>query len=369
VRKSQGDDDLPPFRLAIFSDAQLVGGAEASVAAYLRELSPRVEVVVMGVARDVVEWIAGQREGATSSLVPPVRGKWDLSSIAAQWRAVHALRPDIFQPNLISPSACRYAILGALLTGGVRVVALEHLPVHTDAWTQRRLKQLTAPFFAAHVAVGVNAARETERLAGRPAGAVRTIHNGVPDRPLNRRPRPFTGLAVGSIGRLDSQKGYDVLLRSLAASDGVGCVIVGDGPERERLERLAASLGIAQRVAFEGWQSDARDFLTTFDVFVLPSRFEGFPLVLLEAMLAGLPVVATDVGSVAEAVQDGETGLLVPPDDVQALNEALHTLLDDPDLRRKLGDAGRARALEFSPARMAREFEALYAEVLGRHAS
>ena len=86
-------------------------------------------------------------------------------------------------------------------------------------------------------------------------------------------------------------------------------------------------------------------------------------------MLAGLPVVATDVGSVAEAVQDGETGLLVPPDDVQALNEALHTLLDDPDLRRKLGDAGRARALEFSPARMAREFEALYAEVLGRHAS
>ena len=146
-------------------------------------------------------------------------------------------------------------------------------------------------------------------------------------------------------------------------------MIVGDGPERERLERLAASLGIAQRVAFEGWQSDARDFLTTFDVFVLPSRFEGFPLVLLEAMLAGLPVVATDVGSVAEAVQDGETGLLVPPDDVQALNEALHTLLDDPDLRRKLGDAGRARALEFSPARMAREFEALYAEVLGRHAS
>src|SRR5436190_2086022 len=82
VRKSQADDDLRRFD-SRSSATPLVGGAEASVAAYLRELSPRVEVVVMGVAREVVEWIAGQRERATSSLVPPVRGKWDLSSIAA----------------------------------------------------------------------------------------------------------------------------------------------------------------------------------------------------------------------------------------------------------------------------------------------
>jgi glycosyltransferase involved in cell wall biosynthesis len=360
--------DAEPFRLVVFSDAQLLGGAEASVATYLTELSAEVEVIVMGVAREVVDWIGGHRPGTASYLVPPVRDKWDVSSIAAQWRAVRGVRPDIFQANLIAPSACRYAILGALMTKGVRVVAFEHLPVHTDAWTQRRLKELTAPFFAAHVAVGENAAREVERLARRPRGTVRTIHNGVRDRPLAQLPRPFAGLTVGSIGRLDPQKGYDVLLRSLAELPDVGAVIVGDGPERDRLESLARRLGIDARVVWPGRRADARDHLTTFDVFVLPSRFEGFPLVLLEAMLAGVPIVATDVGSVTELVRDGETGLVVPPDDVEALTHAVRTLIDEPGLRREFGQRGRPLALEFSPARMARDFEALYRELLADHA-
>jgi glycosyltransferase involved in cell wall biosynthesis len=364
VQKWQADDDLPTFRLAVFSDAPLVGGAEASIATCLSELSPRIDIVVMGVERGVVDWIVEQRPGATPYVVPAVRGKWNLRSIVAQWRAIREVRPDIFQPNLISPSACRYAIVGALLTRGVRVVAFEHLAVRTDAWTQRRLKQLSAPFFTAHVAVGEKAAREIELDARRPAGTIRSIHNGVRDRRLTQMPRPFAGPAVGSIGRLDSQKGYDVLLQSLADLPDVGAVIVGDGPERLRLEILAAELGVAERVEFLGRRADARDFLTAFDVFVLPSRFEGFPLVLLEAMLARLPVVATDVGSVTEAVRDGVTGLVVQPDDPRALAQAIRTLLDDPEKRRTLGEAGRRVALEFSPARMARDFETLYREVL-----
>ena len=364
MRKWQADGDVPAFRLAIFSDSQLFGGAEASVAAYLAELSPRIDVVVMGVDAAVVRSIADSRPAATSVVVPPVRGKWDLRSIAAQWHAIRSVRPDIFQPNLVSPSACRYAILGALLTKGVRIVAFEHLPVHTDAWTQRLLKRLTSRSFAAHVAVGVKAARETERFDHLPAGSVRTIYNGVPDRPVTQLTRPFAGPAVGSIGRLDPQKGHDVLLRAIAQLPGVGAIIVGDGPERERLEDVTRTLGIEDRVVFAGWRSDARDFLSTFDVFVLPSRFEGFPLVVLEAMLARLPVVATDVGSVGEAVADGETGLIVPPDDPAALTLALRTLLGDAPRREQFGEAGRRRALDFTPARMAREFETLYDELL-----
>jgi glycosyltransferase involved in cell wall biosynthesis len=361
-RNPQGEP--PAFQLAVFSDASLRGGAETSLATLLGELSPSINVVVMGVDAGVVDWIAAHRVGAERLVVPPVRGKWDLRSVSAQWRAVRRVRPDIFQPNLISPSACRYAIIGALLTRDVEVVAFEHLAVQTKAWTQRRLKRLSARFFAGHVAVGDKAAHMLERESGRQPGTIRVIHNGVADRALTPAPRFFAGPTIGSIGRLDPQKGFDVLLRSLVDLPDAGAVIVGDGPAAGELKEVAEGLGIADRVVFTGRREDARDLLTAFDVFVLPSRFEGFPLVLLEAMLARLPVVATDVGSVSEAVIADETGLLVAPGDPAGLTRAIGRLLAASDIRQSFGEKGRARALSFSPERMAREFEALYREVL-----
>jgi glycosyltransferase involved in cell wall biosynthesis len=144
---------------------------------------------------------------------------------------------------------------------------------------------------------------------------------------------------------------------------GVSVVLVGGGPERMTLEQMAKETGVDDRLIITGWREDARDHLTGLDLFVLPSRFEGFPLAILEAMLACLPVVATDVGSVAEAVIDGETGLLVPPEDPEALAASISELLADPERRRRMGAAGRRRVLEhFSPANAARSFEAIYNE-------
>src|SRR5207244_12000408 len=161
------------------------------------------------------------------------------------------------------------------------------------------------------------------------------------------------------------QKGYDVLLHALSALPDAALVLVGDGPERRALEALASSLGLDERVLFAGWQAQPRRYLTTVDVFALPSRFEGFPLAVVEAMLAELPVVASDVGSVPEAVREGETGLLVPPDDPARLAAALRRLPAEPPLRLRLGEQGRALALErFTAAAMARSFERLYEEIL-----
>ena len=129
-----------------------------------------------------------------------------------------------------------------------------------------------------------------------------------------------------------------MLVRALRDVDNATLVVVGDGSERERLRALARELGIEGRIVWQGWTEDARSYLPSFDLLVLPSRFEGFPLVVLEAQLAETAVVATDVGSVAEAVLDGETGLLVPPDDAEALTVAIRRLLDDADLRRRLRD-------------------------------
>src|SRR5207302_6028335 len=114
---------------------------------------------------------------------------------------------------------------------------------------------------------------------------------------------------------------------ALATRPDAALVLVGDGPERRSLAALAGDLGLDDRVLFAGWQTQPRRYLTTVDVFALPSRFEGFPLAVVEAMLAELPVVASAVGSVPEAVREGETGLLVPPDDPARLAAALRRLL------------------------------------------
>ena len=132
-------------------------------------------------------------------------------------------------------------------------------------------------------------------------------------------------------------------------------------------EALARKLGVADRLDITGWTSDPGSHLSRFTVFCLPSRSgtESFPLSIVEAMLAELPVVATAVGSVTEAVRDGETGLIVPVDDPEALRRALRLLLDDPGLRQEMGRRGRRRALErFTAERMVAGFEELYREVL-----
>jgi glycosyltransferase involved in cell wall biosynthesis len=135
------------------------------------------------------------------------------------------------------------------------------------------------------------------------------------------------------------------------------------GVVRNQVAGLARELGLDDRVQFVSWTDDSQAELAAMDVFVLPSRNEGFPLSVVEAMFAGRPVIATDVGSVAEAVT-AATGVVVPADDVTALRDAIATLAEDPGVRAELGAAGRARALElFSAAEMARRFEATYARI------
>jgi glycosyltransferase involved in cell wall biosynthesis len=155
------------------------------------------------------------------------------------------------------------------------------------------------------------------------------------------------------------------LIRALRGVEGASLVLVGEGSERRPLEELARQLGVDERVVWIGWSDDPRSYLSTCDVFAFPSRFEGFPLAVLEALLARSAVVATDVGSVTEAVRDGETGLLVPGEDPIALAAAIRGLLADEGLRRRLGERGRELVLErFTADHMARAFESLYEELL-----
>ena len=353
------------MRLAVYSDATERGGAEISLRTLLGVLDPSIEVSVLGVDESVLDWIASSRRGSTTLPLPPVRNKWNLGPIVSHVRAVRKLRPDIFQANLRHPWSCQYGLAAALLARGTKVIAVEHALVPANRPRQRRFKRLTSRRLAAHVSVGRRASEGIAAAIGVPSASIRVIYTGVELADAEPAPRPPGELVIGCLGRFSPEKGLDVLLRALPELEGVTAVLVGDGPERAHLEELARDLGVADRVVLPGWRDEPAAQLRAFDVLVSPSRSEALPLAIVEAMLAGLPVVATDVGSVSEAVVAGETGLLVAPEDAAALAEAIRTLRDDRDARRRMGERGRELARErFTPEAMAQAFEALYREVL-----
>jgi glycosyltransferase involved in cell wall biosynthesis len=352
------------LRVALYTDSTGRGGAEQSVANLLGDLHDEIEVTLLGVDREIVTWLAAFRPGIEVRLLPPVRNKYDLGPIAAHIRAMKELRPTVLHANLRWIASCQYAIVAGLLTPGVRVLAVEQCPMPMSSRLQVALKRITSGRLDAHIAVGVRSARLLEEMLKLPPGSVRTIYNGVTEPPDDGLCRSSSRPLVGSLGRLSHEKGFDVLVQAVAKLDQAELVLVGDGPERPVLEALARQLGVSDRVRITGWQEDGRTQLPTFDVFVLPSRFEGFPLAIPEAMLEGLPVVATSVGSVPEAVLHGETGFLVPADDADALATAIAEVLADPERARRMGERGRSLAQErFTASAMARAFEFLYEEL------
>jgi glycosyltransferase involved in cell wall biosynthesis len=197
---------------------------------------------------------------------------------------------------------------------------------------------------------------------GLPAERIHVVQNGID---VGARGKPRSAgtdrpLVLGTAASLEYQKGIDVLLAAVALLEGRPRIeIFGDGSRRGRLEDQAAALGVEAR--FAGHVEDLRQRIRELDIFVLPSRAENFPVAALEAMAAALPVVATRVGGVPELVVDGETGILVEPDDPRALAAAIAGLASDPARRAALGDAGRRRASEmFDADRMATRMLALY---------
>jgi glycosyltransferase involved in cell wall biosynthesis len=158
---------------------------------------------------------------------------------------------------------------------------------------------------------------------------------------------PLDAFAVGSVGRLHPQKGYDLLLQAVGflhtRIPTLRVLIVGEGEARPALEQQRRELGLEEVVIFAGERRDIPAMLSALDGFVSASRWEGLSNAVLEAAAAGLPVIATRVGGTPEIVLDGETGLLVEPEDAQGLATAILQLYENPELRRRLGQAGQQR--------------------------
>jgi glycosyltransferase involved in cell wall biosynthesis len=249
-------------------------------------------------------------------------------------------------------------------------------PPHRDPLTRRRF---LSPRLTRLVGVSEFI---TRRMAGYgiPAERLTTIHSAAePPSPVDRtavrknlaaeHDLPADALWVGVIGALSRRdKGQGVLIEAWCAVDRRHrLLLIGEGPDRRRFEHKIQRCGLGERVVLTGFIPEAERVLPALDLLAVPSLSEGLGGVIIDAFLAGVPVVASDVGGVPELVRDGETGLLVPPGDPAALAAALGRMLADDDLRRRCAEKARLLAGdEFCVPRMADRYESLYRTILDR---
>jgi glycosyltransferase involved in cell wall biosynthesis len=275
----------------------------------------------------------------------------------------------LFHANLAGRIAARCAGVGKVVAG-IRVAEKRsRVPLWLDRWTNRLV--------TINVCVSQAVADFSVALAKLAPVKIVVIPNGVDvKRFTDAQPadlRAF-GIPAGSptlltIGRLDRQKGLPDLIEAAALVSArfpaAHFLLVGEGRERSAIERLIGEKGLAERVHLAGWRPDVPELLSAGFGVVLSSHWEGMPNVVLEAMAAGLPVVATRVEGTSELVVDDQTGLLVPIESPQALAEAIGRLLADPASAKALGAAGRERvAAHFSWEQMVARYEKLYESLI-----
>jgi glycosyltransferase involved in cell wall biosynthesis len=229
--------------------------------------------------------------------------------------------------------------------------------IHSTGWPDRigRLNRLLTPLTDAFIGVAEGHGQyliDEERF---PGDRVHVIYNGVDSVRFQPRPRgaalldelriPHDAKIVGLVAVMRPEKNHELFLRAAAIvrkkAPGTYFLLIGSGPERARLERLAKDMELHDVVHFLGARSDVPDLLPLLDVFLLTSKIEASPVSILEAQACGVPVVATRVGSVAESVIDGQTGLLVPTDSPDDAASAVVRLLTAPEMARSIGSAAR----------------------------
>jgi glycosyltransferase involved in cell wall biosynthesis len=356
----------PPIRVLTLIENATVTGPARNVLEFGRLAArpdsglPAVEVTIVTYQRGPEEsaLAAAAREAGLSVATVAERRRWDTQVLAELRQVIAVCNPDILETRNVK-SHFLVRLLGlhrkypwvAWNHGYTATSWLDRTYTQLDRWSLRgayRIMTVCGPFADAVESKGIARDRIT------------ILHNGVkpfvsPDAEeveQVKRELQISGdeAVILSVGRLSQEKGHADLLRATAVLSRMErvplfrVIIVGDGPEREPLTRLATELGIGDRVVFAGFQRDTKPYYAMATLVAVPSHSEGSPNVVLEAMAAGLPVAATKVGGIPEILEQDITGLMVPQQQPEAMAAAIFRLLTDADLRRRMGMAGRERA-------------------------
>ena len=359
------------------------GGAEGHLVELARgQVAGGANVTVAYLKGDCGYWTDVLKDAGVGVEALGLRWYGDPSPLLRLRTMIKRLGPDILHAHL--PPAELYARLALVGEDAApRFVITRHNdePFYRGAahrsiarWVVKRADRV--------IAISEAVSRQTCAYLGVPHSRVRTIHYGINSTLYDQIDRgevdrlrrmwdvPEGAILIGTVGRMAPQKAMHVMLRGFAryrreTSGDPRLVLVGAGPLERKLKRLAQKLGLGNGVIWAGFREDIPVVMQAFDVFALTSDYEGFGLVLLEAMAAGKPVVATRVSAIPEIVVEGETGLLCDAGDDHAVADAFFAL-EDEVFRKRLGSAGFSRAAQrFKVEAMVNATEALYREVLG----
>lgn len=351
-----------------------VGGLERVVATLCREMDPeRFEpsVLCMRAGGPIADEL--RELGFKVHVLPWSRENIDYFAFRKVAAILRKERIDVIHTH---NSLALFDGTAAALLAGVRT------HVHTDHARDfpDRLRYMVGEHLCSYhvyrfVGVSEHTTRNLIRYERISKSRLRTVPNGIlpPQAPRDFVPgakRRELGIPegvpiIGTMGRLMPQKGLEFLVRAAALLrqriPHFVVLIAGDGDERKRLEDQVRELGLEEHVRLLGLRLDIPELLRIFDIYALPSRWEGLPMAVLESMAAGVPLVASKVGGVPTAVREGRSGILVPPCQEAPLADALAALILDPDRRRRLGRGAREIfEAEFTAARMTRRYERMY---------
>ena len=281
-----------------------------------------------------------------------------------------------YQPNLVCTHSSKAGILGRIASRIARIPC--SFTAHGWAFTdgipqpQRQIYRLIEQF-SEPLADGIFCVSEHDRQIGIQAGMksdrLVTIHNGMPDIApelrANRQGNAGT-VKIAMIARFDKQKDHLTLFKAFQSVEGAELILIGDGPDFAAIQATANQMGIAKRIKFMGFCHNVGEILAQAQMFALISNWEGLPLTIIEAMRAGLPVIASDVGGVNEMVEDGVNGYCVAPKDAEVLSDRLNRLVKDAQLRANMGNAARKTyEMKFTFAQMYRRTYEQYQAIVG----
>ncbi|MGC2068226.1 MAG: glycosyltransferase family 4 protein [Candidatus Acidiferrales bacterium] len=375
-----------PISVLMFANATVRGGAEEHILELLNSLDSRRFRLHLACPAALVEKYANEIPKDVQVTQLMLDHLWDLSGSFCLVHALYRHKIDILHSHMFRASLFA-SPLGWLCRVPVTIETSHGREVWREGqgWlkSQYFVDRVASKFVDQFIAVSYATGRHLTEQKNIPTKKIRVIHNGCnlqkfdPGRPVPEGLRGSLGFSdsdpvLVALARLEPQKGHHVLLQAmptvLREFPNARLVCVGSGVLRLDLEKQTDLLGIREAVRFVGHQTNAPDWLALADLTVLPSYYEGLPLVAIESLAAGRTMVATAVDGTPDVVVDGKTGLTVPPGDSQKLAAALCILLRDSELRHSLAQAGRRHVLEaFSLRKFVSETEQCYLDVWARH--
>jgi glycosyltransferase involved in cell wall biosynthesis len=364
-------------KILYLTTTSLLSGAEKQLYELAKGIDKKRCEIMVCTVRDNLE---GQllnklKEDDIKTECLEVSKKWEIWKLFKLIKVIKSFQPDILQSFLFFDNILA-RVFGKICGAPIIISGQRNVETHRSR-LRNFLDKITLPladYVVSNSKAGKEILVEREKVS---EAKIKVIYNGI-DVKSQKNSEKYAekrgNLNIGFVGSLTKQKGVDCLLKAVkilrfTQNDkwaNINLTIIGDGPEREKLEKTAKELDIEKHVSFLGRKESVYNHMKDFDVFVLPSLWEGMPNVILEAIMQEVPVVATNVGGIPEIITNGKDGFLVEAKNTEALAEKIEYVLSLPEEERKKIEENAKKIVEekFSIEKMIKEYENLYREIL-----